>query len=132
MSNTYNPNTTITNGGYTLGTGGNGSVLTASVTGTTWTHPNAHFNNGNGQPLMTIPHGEDKVIIEDRAELEVKGTVKINGIDLEERLKTIEKILTIPERDPALEAKHPRLKELYDEYIHTLAKYRTWEALKDE
>lgn len=62
--------------------------------------------------------------------LEVKGNVVINGRDLEERLTTIEKVLQIPERDVILEAKHPKLKELYDEYIHALGKYRTWETLK--
>lgn len=64
--------------------------------------------------------------------LEVKGNVVINGRDLEERLDTIEKVLQIPERDVKLEAKHPKLKELYDEYIHALGKYRTWEAIKGE
>ena len=64
------------------------------------------------------------------AGLEVKGSVVINGQDLEERLKTIEKVLAIPERDVILEAKHPNLKKLYDDYINALGKYRTWEALK--
>lgn len=63
--------------------------------------------------------------------LEVKGKVVINGQDLEERLSTIEKVLQIPERDVTLEAKHPNLKKLYDEYIHALGKYRTWDALKE-
>jgi hypothetical protein len=64
--------------------------------------------------------------------LEVKGNMVINGVDLEERLKTIERVLTIPERDVILEKKHPKLKKLYDEYIHALAKYRTFEAIKGE
>ena len=62
--------------------------------------------------------------------LEVKGTVVINGRDLEERLNTIEKVLQIPERDVILEAKHPKLKQLYDEYIQALGKYRTFEHIK--
>jgi hypothetical protein len=64
--------------------------------------------------------------------IEVKGNMVINGVDLEERLKTIEQVLTIPERDVKLEKKHPKLKKLYDEYIHTLAKYRTFEAIKGD
>lgn len=143
--------TNIVNGGYTVSkntvsvpsAGLAGAVLTttgattgtiASVTGmsnTTWAHPNAQFNNGSGVAVMTIPHGENKVVLEDKAELEVKGKVKINGLDLEERLRTIETVLNIPERDATLEAKHPKLKELYDAYINALAKYRTWEKLKD-
>jgi hypothetical protein len=64
--------------------------------------------------------------------IEVKGNMVINGIDLEERLKTIETVLQIPERDVILERKHPKLKKLYDEYIQALGKYRTFEAIKGE
>lgn len=81
---------------------------------------------------MTIPADGQKVILEKEATLEVKGNVVINGIDLEERLKTIEKLLTIPERDVILEKKHPKLKKLYDEYIAALGKYRTFEAIKGD
>lgn len=141
--------TTVYNGGYqtssgtvstiTLtGAGGNGSVLTsgAGITGTisnsaSWTHPNAHFNNGNGQAVMTIPHSEDKVIIEERAELEVKGRVKINGEFLDERLERIETLLNIPTRDVTMEHKYPKLKELWEAYNRELAKYKTWDKLKD-
>ena len=64
--------------------------------------------------------------------LEVKGNMVINGIDLEERLNTIEKVLQIPERDVILERKHPKLKKLYNEYIAALGKYRTFEAIKGD
>jgi hypothetical protein len=66
------------------------------------------------------------------ASLDVKGNVVINGIDLEERLKTIEKVLMIPERDAKLEAKYPSLKKKYDEYIDSLSKYRMWESIKGQ
>jgi hypothetical protein len=72
------------------------------------------------------------VVSNNPPELEVKGRMVINGRDLEERLNTIEKVLQIPERDVKLEKKHPKLKKLYDEYIHALAKYRTFEAIKGE
>jgi hypothetical protein len=65
-------------------------------------------------------------------ELEVKGRMVINGVDLEERLKTIETVLQIPERDVILEKKHPKLKKLYDEYIAALGKYRTFESIKGD
>jgi hypothetical protein len=64
--------------------------------------------------------------------LTVTGKMVINGVDLEERLSTIEKVLQIPERDVILEKKHPKLKKLYDEYVTALAKYRTFEAIKGE
>ena len=107
----------------------NGAGITSS---TTWATPNTHFNSTNPKPVMTIPHGEEKVVIEKEAALEVKGSVVINGVDLDERLKTIERVLAIPERDVILERKHPKLKEMYEEYINALAKYRTWESLKGE
>jgi hypothetical protein len=81
---------------------------------------------------MTMPHGKDEVVLEKDATLTVKGNVIINGVDLEERLNTIEKVLQIPERDVKLEKKHPKLKKLYDEYINALGKYRTFEAIKGD
>lgn len=106
------------------------TLTTSGVSYTTSWNPSSNFNSSNGTSIMSIPHGEEKVILEEKATLEVKGTVKVNGQDLEERLRTIEKVLAIPERDVILEAKHPNLKKLYDDYINALGKYRTWEALK--
>ena len=112
-------------------------MLTASgfngTTSTTaWVQPKQNFVSNQGQPIMTIPNDGQTVILEKAATLQVDGNVVINGIDLEERLKTIEKVLLIPERDVKLEAKHPKLKDLYDEYINALGKYRTFEAIKGE
>jgi hypothetical protein len=76
--------------------------------------------------------GPSVTIKNDPATLEVKGKMMLNGQDLEERLKTIEKVLMIPERDVKLEKKHPKLKKLYDEYIAALGKYRTFEAIKGD
>jgi hypothetical protein len=155
MTYTYTVgNSTITNGGglsgssgtitlsnltgstYTLasGAGSSGQVYTTNGTSTlNWATPNqSQFNGGNGKPVMTMPHGKDEVVLEKDATLTVKGNVIINGVDLEERLNTIEKVLQIPERDVKLEKKHPKLKKLYDEYIHSLAKYRTFEAIKGD
>ncbi len=67
----------------------------------------------------------------DPASLEVKGKIIHNGQDLEERLKTIEQVLQIPERDIELEKKHPKLKRLFEEYIKELSKYRMWENIKN-
>jgi hypothetical protein len=110
-----------------------GSVLTAAgLNGTSWANPSVSFTSSNQKSLLTIPHGEDKIVLSDEATLEVKGTVKINGIDLEERLKTIERVLAIPERDATMEAKYPSLKKKFDDYINTLEKYRTFERIKGE
>ena len=64
--------------------------------------------------------------------LEVKGAVVINGLDLEERLDTIERVLAIPKRDAIMEAKYPSLKQKFDEYINALEKYKTFERIKGD
>ncbi len=135
MANTWiTGNTTYNNLNYSVGAvGSSGQFLTTSGSnGTSWTNPSTHFTSSNHKTIMTIPHGEEKVVLEKGAALEVKGNVVINGLDLEERLKTIEKVLMIPERDAKLEAKYPSLKKKYDEYIAALGKYRTFEAIKGE
>lgn len=95
-----------------------GQVYTTNVTG-------ASVNWANNSNSVLIAKN-------DPASLEVKGTMIINGVDLEERLNTIEKVLQIPERDVKLEAKYPKLKKMYDDYIKALAKYRTFEAIKGD
>ena len=107
---------TVPNGGTTV----SNTALYSTGTSTNWTVPN------NYDQVITVNAGESTPT------LTVKGNMVINGIDLEERLKTIERVLTIPERDAILEKKHPKLKKLYDEYINALAKYRTFEAIKGE
>jgi hypothetical protein len=115
-----------------LGGGSSGQFLTTATNGTSWTNTSTQFNNSNGKPIMTVPAGTDEIVLEKDATLTVRGKVVINDRDLEERLNTIEKVLQIPERDVKIEKKHPKLKKLYDEYIHALAKYRTFEAIKGE
>jgi hypothetical protein len=142
MANTYTTNniaypTTVTSGGYTFNTGAitggiSGSTLTTNGSTVTWTQPSLNFQNSNGKVLMSIPHGKEEIVLEKEATLEVQGTVVINGFDLEERLKIIEQVLLIPERDAKMEAKYPSLKKKFDEYIKLLGKYRTFEAIKGD
>ena len=98
-----------------------GGYLTSTGTNTIWTTNTSVPNSEVMRINQTNP-----------ATIEVKGNMVINGVDLEERLKTIETVLQIPERDVILEKKHPKLKKLYDEYVNALAKYRTFEAIKGE
>ena len=119
-----------------VSTGSAGQLLTATVSnGTTyttaWANPNTKFNDG-ADAVMVIPHGSKTIEITKAATLDVKGNVVINGLDLEERLKTIERLLLIPERDATMEAKYPSLKKKYDEYINALEKYRTFERIKGD
>lgn len=93
-----------------------GKFLTTGSNGTSWVNSADNVMIARNNP----------------AELEVKGRMVINGRDLEERLDTIEKVLSIPERDVILEKKYPKLKKMYDEYIAALGKYRTFEAIKGD
>lgn len=139
MSHTYTTNNTIFNGGAVTGTlsGGAGVTgITSTISGGAGTNTTISTNwmqspliSNNGQPIMTVPHGEQTLVLEETATLEIKGAVKINGLDLEERLSTIEKVLQIPTRDATMEAKHPKLAKLYKEYIKELEKYKTWHRL---
>jgi hypothetical protein len=104
-------------GKITISSGGAGQIYTTTGTnGVTWANPNDNV----------------MIVKQTPPELEVKGRMVINGVDLEERLNTIEQVLHIPERDVKLEKKHPKLKKLYDEYIAALGKYRTFDAIKGE
>lgn len=95
---------------------GNGGASTSGYT----------FTNSNGYAL-----GPNVNLNNDPASLEVKGKIIHNGVDLEERLRTIERVLMIPERDAELEKEFPKLKKAYDDYIKQLEKYRTWKRLNN-
>jgi len=116
------------------GSGASGTYLTSSGTtySTAWAQPNNNFVSNNGKAVMTIPADKQEVVLEKDATLNVKGNVVINGVDLEERLKTIETVLNIPQRDVTMEAKYPKLAELYKQYMRELEKYKTWDRVKGE
>lgn len=117
------------------GAGASGQVLTSNTTHSTmsWAPPPPqNFVSNNGQPIMTIPHNGTSVILEKNASLDVKGSIVVNGIDLEERLSTIEQVLQIPTRDVTMEQKHPKLKQIYEQYMHELEKYKTWDKIKGD
>jgi hypothetical protein len=114
----FNTTTTIPAGALLTSTGLNGTSSTIAYnTATAWSNPNSEVMRINQTNPPTI---------------DVKGNMVINGRDLEERLNTIEKVLQIPERDVKLEAKHPKLKKMHDDYIKELSKYRMWETIKGD
>jgi len=124
-----------------FGSAGGAGNITLNGGSHIYTSPTVSMGGSSGQIYTTTgtngvnwANSNDNVMIVKQTppELEVKGRMVINGRDLEERLKTIEKVLSIPERDVILEKKHPKLKKLYDEYIAALGKYRTFEAIKGE
>lgn len=123
MTTTYSINQPVINLPYH-------NTVSATNYTVSYQSPPAKFSDGSS-PVMTIPNGSKTVILEEAATLEVKGNVKINGVDLEERLSTIEKVLQIPQRDVTMESKYPKLAELYKQYMRELEKLKTWDALKE-
>jgi len=57
--------------------------------------------------------------------------LKVNDRDILQELDEMRDSLLLLKRDVDMEAKYPRLKELKDEYEAALAKYKTFNALKD-
>jgi hypothetical protein len=135
MSHTYTISNATANTGTVTLTPGTGGYSVVGSSASTFGSPGKIYTTNGTTGLnwaTTSPYDTVMKINQSPPELEVKGRMVINGQDLEERLNTIEKVLQIPERDVKLEAKHPKLKELYDAYIHALGKYRTWDAIKGE
>jgi len=136
MTTTYNPGSSTNNTITINGTGSSGSGVTLATSGTMLSYPvingTTSITSGSYSYNWNGPNDEVMLVKKDPPTLEVKGNLVINGIDLEERLNTIEKVLMIPERDVKLETKHPNLKKMYDDYIKALGKYRTWEAIKGD
>lgn len=129
---TYIPtNNSVTNIAFPPATSSTSQLYVSNGTTTSWAQPTTNFND-NGVPVMSIPHGEQTVQIEPTATLDVKGNLVLNGVNLDERLSTIETVLQIPTRDATIEAKHPKLAKLYKEYMKELEKYKTWDRIKGD
>ena len=124
------PSVTTGSGNVTLN--GGSHIYTTNNTSLAGGSGAGQFYTANGSNGTSWSNPSDNVMIvkNSPAELEVKGKVKINGRDLEERLDIIEKVLAIPERDVILEQQHPKLKKLFDEYIAALEKYKTFGRIK--
>ena len=127
--------TNLTVSGFN-GTGPYTTLTSSTISGSSysWANPvtSTNFTSSNNKTVMSIPAGEEKMVLEEHATLEVNGTMVLNGLNLDDRLKTIEQVLQIPSRDVTMESKHPRLKALYEAYMHELEKYKTWDRLNGD
>ena len=59
------------------------------------------------------------------------GTLEVQGRDVLAELDEMRDALLLIKRDVDMEAKYPKLKELKDEYAKQLAKYATFDAIKE-
>jgi hypothetical protein len=65
------------------------------------------------------------------ATITVDGTFKVQGRDVLSELDEMRDVLMLLKRDVDMEAKYPKLKELKDAYAAQLAKYKTFDIMKE-
>lgn len=86
---------------------------------------NVHYGINTISPI-DLSVGKNKIT----SSLEVKGKIIHNGLDLDDRLERIEKMLQMPTRDAIMEEKYAELRELSEQYDNLLAQLKTFEMLK--
>ena len=59
------------------------------------------------------------------------ATLIVNGRDVMKEIDEMRDALLLLKRDVDMEAKYPKLKEIKDEYEAALAKYNTFDTLKE-
>jgi len=63
--------------------------------------------------------------------MQIDMPLVVRGRDVIKELDEMRDALLLIKRDVDMEAKYPRLKEIKDEYEAQLAKYKTFDTLKD-
>jgi len=66
-----------------------------------------------------------------KASIKCDGTLEVQGRDVLSELDEMRDALMLIKRDVDMEAKYPKLKELKDEYAKQLAKYATFDTIKE-
>jgi len=95
----------------TISTVDSGYVTTSSITGS---HSNILMDDASAKSAITVD-----------------GTLEVQGRDVLAELDEMRDALMLIKRDVDMEAKYPKLKELKDEYAKQLAKYATFDAIKE-
>jgi hypothetical protein len=103
----------------TISTVDSGYVTTSSITGL---NSNIWTDDISAKSAITVD-GSGKVV--------VRGDLEVQGRDVLAELDEMRDALMLIKRDVDMEAKYPKLKELKDEYAKQLAKYATFDAIKD-
>ena len=95
----------------TISTVNSGYVTTSSITG-------SHSNIWTDDMLA-------------KSAITVNGTFEVQGRDVLAELDEMRDALMLIKRDVDMEAKYPKLKELKDAYAAQLAKYKTFDIMKE-
>ena len=105
---TYNSAYTVSNPNVGLGTIGSGAISSTSISDSKITID----GGANGSMRVDVP-------------------LIVNGRDVMKELDEMRDAMLLLKRDVDMEAKYPRLKEIKDEYEAALAKYTTFDTLKE-
>ena len=87
----------------------------------------------SGTVSTTTRLGDSKVTIDggENGSMRVDVPLLVDGRDVVKELDEMRDALLLLKRDVDMEAKYPRLKEIKDEYEAALAKYTTFDTLKE-
>jgi RNA recognition motif-containing protein len=108
-------NTTKYNSNYTYSTGV-GQLSGSSITSNT---------------ITTAADAKVRIDGSENGSMQVDVPLIINGRDVMKELDEMRDALLLLKRDVDMEAKYPRLRELKDQYEAALAKYKTFDTLKE-
>ena len=86
-----------------------------------------------GSTISTTSIADSKVTIDDgeNGSMRVDVPLVVDGRDVMKEIDEMRDALLLLKRDVDMEAKYPRLKEIKDEYEAALAKYTTFDTLKE-
>ena len=108
-------NTTKYNSNYTYSTGV-GQLSGSSITSNT---------------ITTAADAKVRIDGSENGSMQVDVPLIVNGRDVMKELDEMRDALLLLKRDVDMEAKYPRLRELKDQYEAALAKYKTFDTLKE-
>jgi hypothetical protein len=91
------------------------------------------YNNITSGSISSTSIADTKITIDGgvNGSMRVDVPLIVNGRDIVKELDEMRDALLLLKRDMDMEAKYPRLKEIKDEYEAALAKYTTFDTLKE-
>ena len=91
------------------------------------------YNNITSGSISSTSIADAKITIDGgvNGSMRVDVPLLVNGRDVMKELDEMRDALLLLKRHVDMEAKYPRLKEIKDEYERALAKYKTFDAIKE-
>ena len=91
------------------------------------------YNNITSGSISSTSIADAKITIDGgvNGSMRVDVPLLVNGRDVMKEIDELRDAMLLLKRDTDMEAKYPRLKEIKDEYEAALAKYTTFDTLKE-